>query len=151
VPRCLDAVERAARETGHRALYLPNLIGTPDVVARRLRFAQARGAPAVVASPMLIGLPAFWEAVIFVSFGSRFAASRAACERLAAHLRAPWQGVMPALPVPGGGIEAENVEDVIACYGRDTMLLVGGSLQAGPGSVAERSRALVRAVERAAR
>jgi ribulose-bisphosphate carboxylase large chain len=189
VPRCLDAVERAARETGRRALYLPNLIGTPDVVARRLRFAQGRGAPGVVTSPLLIGLPAFWElcqerasvpviahpafggaqriapellfgkllrafgadAVIFVSFGSRFAASRAACERLAANLRAPWQGVMPALPVPGGGIEAENVGDVIACYGRDTMLLVGGSLQAGPGSVAERSRALVRAVERAAR
>jgi ribulose-bisphosphate carboxylase large chain len=91
------------------------------------------------------------DAVIFVSFGSRFAASREACERLAANLREPWEGVMPALPVPGGGIEAENVAEVVACYGRDSMLLVGGSLQAGPGSVAERSRALVEAVERAAR
>jgi ribulose-bisphosphate carboxylase large chain len=189
VPRCLDAIERAARETGRRSLYLPNLIGTPEVVARNLRFAQEHGAPAVVTSPMLIGLPAFWElvqerasvpvfahpafggaqriapealfgrlfrafgadAVIFVSFGSRFAAGREACLRLAANLRAPWPGVMPSLPVPGGGIVAENVAEVVACYGRDCMLLVGGSLQAGPGSVAERSRELVRAVERAAR
>ena len=135
-----------------------------------------------MASPMLIGLPAFWElcqlragvpvlahpafggaqriapealfgrlfrlfgadAVIFVSFGSRFAASREACRRLAANLREGWQGVMPALPVPAGGIEAENAAEVVAFYGRDSMLLVGGSLQAGPGSVAERSRELVR-------
>ena len=38
VPRCLEAVERAARETGRRALYVPNLIGTPEVLAQNLRF-----------------------------------------------------------------------------------------------------------------
>jgi ribulose-bisphosphate carboxylase large chain len=188
VPRILDAVERAARETGRRALYAPNLIGTPEAVAKQLALAQELGARAVMASPMLIGLPAFWElcqqragvpvlahpalggaqriapealfgrlfrlfgadAVIFVSFGSRFAASREPCRRLAANLREAWPGVMPSLPVPAGGIEAENAGEVVAFYGRDCMLLVGGSLQAGPGSVAERSRELVRTVERAA-
>jgi ribulose-bisphosphate carboxylase large chain len=58
---------------------------------------------------------------------------------------------MPALPVPAGGIEAENAAEVVAFYGRDSMLLVGGSLQAGPESVERRSRELVRTVERAAR
>ena len=57
---------------------------------------------------------------------------------------------MPALPVPAGGIEAGSAAELVAFYGRDTMLLVGGSLQAGPGSIAERSRELVRSVERAA-
>ena len=189
VPRCLEAVERAAHTTGRRALYVPNLIGTPEALAQNLHFAQERGARAVMAAPMLIGLPAFWElcqvrtavpvlahpafggaqrlapealwgrlvrlfgadAVIFVSFGSRFAASREACRRLAANLRDPWEPVLPALPVPAGGIAAENAAEVVACYGRDSMLLVGGSLQAGPGSVAERSRELVATVERAAR
>ena len=188
VPRCLDAVERAARETGRRALYVPNLIGTPEAIARDLRRAQELGVRAVMASPMLIGLPAFWElcqlrsgvpvlahpafagaqriapealfgrlfrlfgadAVIFVSFGSRFAASRETCRRLAANLRDSWPGVMPSLPVPAGGIEAENAAEVVSFYGRDSMLLVGGSLQAGPGSVAQRSRELVGSVERAA-
>ena len=73
------------------------------------------------------------DAVIFVSFGSRFAASREPCRRLAANLRESWPGVMPSLPVPAGGIEAENAAEVVAFYGRDSMLLVGGSLQAGPG------------------
>jgi ribulose-bisphosphate carboxylase large chain len=188
VPRCLEAVERAARETGRRALYVPNLIGTPEAIARDLRRVQELGVQAVMASPMLIGLPAFWElcqlrsgvpvlahpafagaqriapealfgrlfrlfgadAVIFVSFGSRFAASRETCRRLAANLRDSWPGVMPSLPVPAGGIEAENAAEVVSFYGRDSMLLVGGSLQAGPGSVAQRSRELVRSVERAA-
>jgi ribulose-bisphosphate carboxylase large chain len=189
VPRCLDAIERAARETGRRALYVPNLIGAPDAVAENLEFAEKRGARAVMAAPLLIGLPAFWElcqtrasvavlahpafggaqriapealfgrvlrlfgadAVIFVSFGSRFAASRTSCERLAANLRDAWEPVLPALPVPAGGIAAENAAEVVGCYGRDSMLLVGGSLQAGPGSVAERSRELVASVARAAR
>ncbi len=189
VPRCLDAIERAARETGRRALYVPNLIGTPEALARNLAFAQARGARAVMAAPMLIGLPAFWElcqqhaslpvlahpafggaqriapaalfgrllrlfgadAVIFVSFGSRFAASREPCARLAANLRDDREPVLPALPVPAGGIAAENAAEVVAFYGRECMLLVGGSLQAGPNGVAERSRELMATVERAAR
>lgn len=189
VPRCLDAIERAARETGRRALYVPNLIGTPEVLARNLEFAEKHGARALMAAPMLIGLPAFWElaqrrasvpvlahpafggaqriappalfgrllrlfgadAVIFVSFGSRFAASREPCRELAENLRDRWEPVLPSLPVPAGGIEAENAGEVVAFYGRDCMLLVGGSLQVGPGSVAERSRELVVSVERAAR
>jgi ribulose-bisphosphate carboxylase large chain len=188
VPRCLEAVERAARETGRRALYAPNLLGTPEALVRQLRFAQDHGARAVLVSPMLVGLPAFWElchrhasvpvlahpafggaqriapealfgrllrlfgadATIFVSFGSRFAAGRESCRRLAANLRAPWQGLAPSLPVPAGGIAAENAAEVVRFYGRDSMLLVGGSLQAGPGSVAARSREFVRTVERAA-
>ncbi len=61
VTACLEAVERAADETGRRALYVPNLIGTPSRVAAQLDFAQQRGARAVMVSPMLIGLPAFHE------------------------------------------------------------------------------------------
>jgi ribulose-bisphosphate carboxylase large chain len=61
VRACLAALERVADETGHRALYVPNLVGTPQRIRRGLEFAREAGARAVMASPMLIGLPAFWE------------------------------------------------------------------------------------------
>jgi ribulose-bisphosphate carboxylase large chain len=57
VQACLRATEDAARDTGRRTLYVPNLIGTPDRVVRQLAFARAAGARAVMLSPMLVGLP----------------------------------------------------------------------------------------------
>jgi len=61
VEACLAAAEQVADETGHRVLYVPNLIGTPERVFAQLRFAEKRGARAVMVSPMLLGLPTFWE------------------------------------------------------------------------------------------
>lgn len=61
VDACLEAVEAAARETGRRALYVPNLIGTPDRVRRQLEFARLAGVRAVLLSPMLVGLPLLHE------------------------------------------------------------------------------------------
>ena len=57
VEACLEAVDETASETGHRALYVPNLMGTPDRVLRQLEFARRTGAPAVMISPMIVGLP----------------------------------------------------------------------------------------------
>jgi len=61
VEACLAAAEQVADETGHRVLYVPNLIGTPERVFAQLRFAEKCGARAVMVSPMLLGLPTFWE------------------------------------------------------------------------------------------
>jgi ribulose-bisphosphate carboxylase large chain len=61
VTECLAAVNRVADESGHLALYAPNLNGTPDTLYRQLDFAQESGARAVLISPMLVGLPVFWE------------------------------------------------------------------------------------------
>jgi ribulose-bisphosphate carboxylase large chain len=184
VAACLAAEREVAAESGLRPLYVPNLIGTPETVFRQVAFAQARGARAVMVSPMLIGLPAFWElchvraavpvlahpsfagaqriaadvlfgklfrlygadAVIFVNFGSRFEVDRDRCRRLADNLVAPWAGVLPSLPVPGGGIDVASAAAVAAFYGRDSMLLVGGNLQVEADAIAQRSRAFVEAV-----
>jgi ribulose-bisphosphate carboxylase large chain len=84
VEACLRAVEDAARETGRRALYVPNLIGTPERVMRQLAFAREAGARAVMISPMLTGLPLLHEAaslaegvpiVAHPSFGGVFRAA----------------------------------------------------------------------------
>ncbi len=187
VVACLEAVERAADATGHRALYTPNLIGTPDSVFRQLDFAQERGARAVMVSPMLLGLPLLFElssrrasvpvmahpsfggaqrfapellfgkllrlfgadAVIFLNFSGRFRVSRAACRGIGDGLTRPWGGLLPALPVPAGGITVESAAEAVEFYGRDAMLLVGGSLQVEPDGVLGRSRRFVDTVRRA--
>ena len=189
VRACLRAAAEVADETGHHALYVPNLIGTPSAVFEQLRIAEDSGARAVMVSPMLIGLPTFWElcaerssvpvlahpsfagaqrfatdllfgsllrlygadAVIFVGYAGRFGTPRAVCESLADRLRRPWGAVLPSLPVPGGGVQLENVPELVSFYGRDVMLLVGGSLQVEEGAELERSRAFVRSVGEASR
>lgn len=58
---CALAIDRAADETGRRAVYAPNLIGTPSALARQLAAATSAGAGAVMAAPLVIGMPAFLE------------------------------------------------------------------------------------------
>ena len=66
VEACLAAIEAAARETGRRALYVPNLTGTPDRVRRQLEFARRAGVSAVMLSPMVVGLPLLHELAVRV-------------------------------------------------------------------------------------
>jgi ribulose-bisphosphate carboxylase large chain len=184
VRACVAAELEVFEETGHRTVYVPNLIGTPKTILQQLDVAEACGARAVMVSPMLIGLPFFWElcqerssvpvvahpafggvqriraevlfgrilraygadAVIFVNSGSRFSPPEAQCRRLAEHLTAPWEGIQPALPVPGGGIAVENAGSIARQYGVDSMLLIGGNLQIEADRTAERCRAFVEAV-----
>lgn len=61
VEACLRAVEDAARETGRRALYVPNLMGSPGRVRQQLAFARRAGVRAVMLSPMVSGLPSLAE------------------------------------------------------------------------------------------
>jgi ribulose-bisphosphate carboxylase large chain len=63
VAACVDAIDRAADETGRRSVYAPHLIGTPSGLARQLDAAAAARAGAVMAAPLVIGLPAFLELV----------------------------------------------------------------------------------------
>jgi len=184
VSACLAAIERVADETGHHATYVPNLIGTPKTIFHQLGVAQDRGVRAVMVSPMLVGLPTFWElcherasvpvlahpafggaqrmapatlfgkifrlcgadAVIFVSFASRFSPSEQSCRDLARGLVAPWSGLEPSMPVPAGGIRLDNVASVLDFYGRDTMLLIGGNLQIDPMNISERTLAFTQQV-----
>lgn len=63
VRACQQAVNDVAERTGHRAVYVPNLSGTPDEVFRQAAFAQNEGVGAVMAAPMLLGLPFFYQLV----------------------------------------------------------------------------------------
>jgi ribulose-bisphosphate carboxylase large chain len=188
VRACLAAAERAAQETGRRTLYAPNLIGSPGALFRQQAIAEELGAGAVMASPMLVGLPVFAElcrrssvpvlahpsfggaqrfspdalfgtlyrlygadAVIFVGYAGRYGTPRATCGALADNLRRPLHGLRPALPVPGGGIALGEIPEIVSFYGRDSMLLVGGSLLVArdEAELLERSQSFVRRVAEA--
>lgn len=188
VDACLRAVEDAARDTGRRALYVPNLIGTPERVVRQYEYARRAGVRAVVMSPMIVGLPllhqlaseaeglalvahpafggvlralepAFFgrlfrwfgaDAVVFPHAGGRFSYSLDTCRELAAALRRPEPRSRAALPVPAGGIRVERIGELVDFYGRDCMLLIGGSLYEAGDELFERTRALVEQVARVA-
>jgi len=169
VRACLAATAEAAEATGRRALYVPNLIGSPATVLRQAREANELGVEAVMVSPMLLGLPFFNElvrdlgrpvlahpafggaqriapvallgklfplfgadAVIYPNAGGRFSYSAEVCSGIARALREPDAAIAPAMPVPAGGMKAENVAAILGAYGADAMLLIGGSLLESP-------------------
>jgi ribulose-bisphosphate carboxylase large chain len=50
------------------------------------------------------------------------------------------------MPVPAGGMSVERVPEIVADYGLDTMLLIGGNLLLARERLAERSAEFVQAV-----
>jgi ribulose-bisphosphate carboxylase large chain len=155
-PKALSERARIVREEGiGMVLLAPALIGMPvfhEFVREHLDVPilahPAYAGAARVAPPLLLGklfrmLGA--DAVIYPNYGGRFAYSEALCHDLAAVMRGPLHGMPAALPVPAGGMTVERVPELVRCYGRDTMLLIGGSLLASD-DVMGRTRAFVDAV-----
>jgi len=69
------------------------------------------------------------DATIFANFGGRFSYSKETCRKLADALTAPDEpSLIPTLPMPAGGIKYRNVADVLAFYGNEVILLIGGGL-----------------------
>jgi S-methyl-5-thioribulose 1-phosphate isomerase len=153
-PRTLLERARIARELGARAVMVaPMLAGLPFLheLARGELDVPVLAHPALsgaqrIAPLALLGtlFPLYGaDGVIFTSFGGRFSYDRETCLRLVEELREPRAAIAPALPVVGGGMTVDRVDDILAAYGVDCMLLVGGSLlEAGEGLV-ERSRDFV--------
>ena len=173
IPRCVEAVRRANRETGGNCIYLPNVTADAGHTCQRARFAKQAGAGAVIISGALTGfdtlravaqdpevnLPVFLhpafagsftvapdagfshyafygqlmrlagaDAVIFPNFGGRFSFSRDACASIADGCRDEMGSLRQAFPAPGGGVQFENVQQMIAFYGQDAIFLIGGGL-----------------------
>lgn len=141
------------------ALIAPMVSGVSNFTALRREWPQmvfiAHPALAgtAIAAPSLLGtlFRAFGaDAVIFPNHGGRFTYSRATCTAIAANLRGALHGLRPALPVPAGGMSVERVPELVAEYGTDSMLLIGGSLLAARERLAQRSLEFTDAVAQAA-
>lgn len=61
VTTCVQAVQRAAQQTGKRTLYFPNITSDSRYLFDRYRMAADLGADGVLLSPMLTGLSAMHE------------------------------------------------------------------------------------------
>ena len=184
VRACKREIERAANETGRRALYAPSLVGSPKALYERAKILRDEGVGAALVAPVLVGLPVFRElvaehlqmpvlahpayagaarvappfllgrlfrllgadAVIYPHFGGRFAYSEATCRDIAQTARSAWDGLSASLPVPAGGMSVERVRELVGFYGRDVMLLIGGSLLRSGAQLPERTREFVRNV-----
>lgn len=73
------------------------------------------------------------DGVIYVNAGGRFTNwTLEQCRAINHRLRAPLGLVRPAMPVPGGGVDAERVPYWVEQYGTDTMFLIGASLLRQP-------------------
>lgn len=160
-PRALRERAKIVREEGvGMVLLAPALIGMPafhELVREHLDVPvlahPAYAGAARVAPPLLLGkvfrmLGA--DAVIYPNHGGRFSYSELMCRELAATLRGPLHGMRAALPVPAGGMTVERVPELVAGYGRDAMLLIGGSLLVADDLLA-RTRAFVGAVAKGVR
>ena len=115
----------------------------------------AMGGAARIAPPLLIGklFRLFGaDAVIFPNHGGRFGYSAATCAAIAAAARGEWQGLMPALPVPAGGMTLDRLPELLAFYGTDVMILIGGGLlSAGEHLTSETARFVAQTAELSAR
>lgn len=86
---------------------------------------------------------------IFPGFGGRFGLNRETCLEIANACREPRQGLLPAIPMVGGGMTLDRVGDLVGFYGGRTVLLIGGALRRG--DLLENVRSFRAATERAAR
>ena len=116
----------------------PMISGLPSLEQLRREYPQMAffahpalaGSPRI-APPLLLGklfrlLGA--DATIFPNYGGRFGYSQAICRDLAQAATGNWVDKAPTLPVPAGGMNTERVEEMLAFYGHDVMLLIGGAL-----------------------
>jgi ribulose-bisphosphate carboxylase large chain len=146
---------RIAREAGCAMVMLaPALIGLPafaemvayhlgmPVLAHPSMAGAARVAPELLFGKLYRLLGA--DATIFVNHGGRFGYSRATSIAIADASRRDWPGVKACLPVPAGGMTVERVPEMLADYGEDVMLLIGGSLLVARDALLERTRAFTR-------
>jgi ribulose-bisphosphate carboxylase large chain len=87
------------------------------------------------------------DASIFPNYGGRFGYSLATCKAIAAGLLADLGALAPSVPTPAGGMSVQRTQELLDCYGRDVMLLIGGALLSAPReALAEETARFVRAV-----
>lgn len=83
---------------------------------------------------------------VFPSAGGRFAYAESECQGMARALREPLGHLRVSAPSPAGGLDFSRLPALAEAYGAETVLLIGGSLQAQSGGMVAATRALVDAL-----
>lgn len=80
------------------------------------------------------------DMVIYPNAGGRFSFSREECMQLNDAARRPLAGFRGCFPMPGGGIQRQNLPEWVKSYGPDTVYLLGGSLYQHQGGIEAAAR-----------
>lgn len=80
------------------------------------------------------------DAVVFPSWGGRFAFTREECVAIARGTCEPMGALAPSFPAPGGGMKRERVQEMLDVYGQDVIFLIGGDLHRPGPDLADTSR-----------
>lgn len=156
-PRSVAEQIRVAKGEGVGMVMMsPMLLGMPvvqEMVAEHLTVPvlahPAMAGAARIAPPLLLGklfrlIGA--DAIVYPNHGGRFGYSPATCRELAGAAKAEWGGLSKAFPVPAGGMTLERVPEMLAFYGNDVMLLIGGALLLAKDALVEKTQEFVAAV-----
>ena len=82
------------------------------------------------------------DATIFPNNGGRFTFTPADCTAIAAATAAPLGHLASIFPTPAGGVTLERVPELVAHYGHDVILLIGGALLRAGAELPATARAL---------
>ncbi len=149
---------RLARECGlDTVMMAPMLSGvaTLQAIAREWPDFAVLAHPSLsgggqIAPDLLFGtLLRLWgaDALIFANYGGRFGFSQPLCRNLSRRALADLHGLRASLPTPAGGMELARVPELLDFFGRDTMLLIGGSLLSARERIPQEGAEFHRAVE----
>jgi ribulose-bisphosphate carboxylase large chain len=86
------------------------------------------------------------DASVFCNYGGRFGYSPELCRDIADWCLEEAPGLKPSLPVPAGGMELRRVPELLDFFGRDVMLLIGGSLLSAKDKITKETEAFCNAV-----
>jgi len=86
------------------------------------------------------------DASVFCNYGGRFGYSPELCRDIADWCLEDAPGLKPCLPVPAGGMELKRVPELLDFFGRDVMLLIGGSLLSAKDKITKTTEAFCNAV-----
>lgn len=86
------------------------------------------------------------DASVFCNYGGRFGYSPELCRRISDLCVEETAGLKPCLPVPAGGMELKRVPELLEYFGRDVMLLIGGSLLSAKANITKETEAFCNAV-----
>jgi ribulose-bisphosphate carboxylase large chain len=106
---------------------------------------SARIAPAALLGKLFRLMGA--DGVIYPNAGGRFGYTHASCRSIAATALADWHSIKPVLPIPAGGMTRARVPELLAIYGPDVMLLIGGDLLVAGKEMTAEAAAFQRSVE----
>ena len=164
--RSLVDTARAAIEGGAGALMVSALAVGPDVVQELAEadlgapiLAHTAGIETFTGSPqsgfgraVLVGRVLRLtgaDAVLTDNPYGRRPSPRAITRTTIEWLREPWGSLRPALPIVAGGLTAEAIGPVIAEFGMDLMLGVGGAIQGHPDGATAGVRVIRAAIDSA--